>query len=545
MATELERLAVVFEANTKAYESAMQKMQQSTEQAVRGSTEAVGKLDKALSSAGEAAGGFIKEFAGGLTAGLAIDKLIELGKASVESARAITELAEKTDLSTDKIQELAFGASQVNISFEEMSHGILTFSRNVGQAQMGTGKLLELFNAQNISLKNADGSFKTLDQDLRGFADAVKNATTQQEALAMITTAMGRGSDQWLNFLSGGSEGLQKFGKDAQDTGVILDKELIQRGAEFSAAWLRATTIASAYIKSWALTAIEDSQDVITTLTNAAKVIAGLAKLPPGTAIGSVGGGTTPPLTPAPLSNAGAKGPLDTGAMAATVRRLAAEDARQKREQEAAVKRVAGAYKELGDEMEKILNEERRLSDQVAFFGEQGLDAFEKLAAGGAKFSDVMREVATAIIHAALQASLLGQGPLAQLFGTNSTAAGAGGLFGRLFGTVPSSTGVVARQGGGPVSAGRPYVVGEHGAELMVPGASGYVVPHGGGGGTQVHIHTEAGMRAETRQTMGPQGPNLQVWIRSAVRSELPGAIGPVLKSSYGITPSLRRRKGS
>jgi hypothetical protein len=45
------------------------------------------------------------------------------------------------------------------------------------------------------------------------------------------------------------------------------------------------------------------------------------------------------------------------------------------------------------------------------------------------------------------------------------------------------------RASGGPVSAGRPYLVGEAGPELMVPGQSGTVVPNnrlGGNGGTSV-----------------------------------------------------------
>ena len=54
----------------------------------------------------------------------------------------------------------------------------------------------------------------------------------------------------------------------------------------------------------------------------------------------------------------------------------------------------------------------------------------------------------------------------------------------------PSSlaqTGVVVfggegRAGGGSVSAGQPYMVGERGPELFVPGASGAIVPNGGGG---------------------------------------------------------------
>lgn len=47
------------------------------------------------------------------------------------------------------------------------------------------------------------------------------------------------------------------------------------------------------------------------------------------------------------------------------------------------------------------------------------------------------------------------------------------------------------RASGGPVSAGRPYVVGERGQEVFVPGQSGTIIPHGGrggGGGPMMHI---------------------------------------------------------
>jgi phage-related minor tail protein len=38
--------------------------------------------------------------------------------------------------------------------------------------------------------------------------------------------------------------------------------------------------------------------------------------------------------------------------------------------------------------------------------------------------------------------------------------------------------GLGKRMAGGPVNAGSPYLVGEHGPELMVPGQSGMVVPN-------------------------------------------------------------------
>ncbi|MBZ0306250.1 MAG: hypothetical protein K8I82_09295, partial [Anaerolineae bacterium] len=43
------------------------------------------------------------------------------------------------------------------------------------------------------------------------------------------------------------------------------------------------------------------------------------------------------------------------------------------------------------------------------------------------------------------------------------------------------------RAEGGPVTGGRPYVVGEAGPEIFVPGGSGHILPnHTPGGGTNI-----------------------------------------------------------
>lgn len=58
-----------------------------------------------------------------------------------------------------------------------------------------------------------------------------------------------------------------------------------------------------------------------------------------------------------------------------------------------------------------------------------------------------------------------------------------------LGGFVRNIFGMEGRAAGGPVSAGTPYVVGERGPELMVPGSSGTIMPAGSwGGGTVVNV---------------------------------------------------------
>src|SRR5688500_2303228 len=68
-------------------------------------------------------------------------------------------------------------------------------------------------------------------------------------------------------------------------------------------------------------------------------------------------------------------------------------------------------------------------------------------------------------------------GGLAGALGRVKDAAGGGGLAHIL----QFAGGVGHRAAGGPVSAGSPYIVGERGPELFVPGTSGTIVPGVGG----------------------------------------------------------------
>jgi len=90
---------------------------------------------------------------------------------------------------------------------------------------------------------------------------------------------------------------------------------------------------------------------------------------------------------------------------------------------------------------------------------------------------DDLKKVALTAMNSIAQASLRG------LF---SSSAGTGGSLGAgivngLSGLVASLLGSPGRATGGPVSGGRPYVVGERGPELFVPSNGGRIEQLGGG----------------------------------------------------------------
>lgn len=96
------------------------------------------------------------------------------------------------------------------------------------------------------------------------------------------------------------------------------------------------------------------------------------------------------------------------------------------------------------------------------------------------------------------------------LFGTMSGTGTGGGLLGPLF-----------RANGGSVSSGQPYIVGEKGPELFMPGRSGTIIPNHnlGGGGTTVIVNVDAsGSSVSGDQAQGKQ---LGMAVSAAVQAEL------------------------
>lgn len=125
-------------------------------------------------------------------------------------------------------------------------------------------------------------------------------------------------------------------------------------------------------------------------------------------------------------------------------------------------------------------------------FGQYLSDLIPKIETGNSALDKLLNT----LIETAAQALLLGSGPLAGIFGmTSGTTGVVGGLLGSIFGGFRAS--------GGPVRAGKAYVVGERGPEIIVPGSSGRVYPNGGGGGpTSINVNVYGAHGNQEIETM-------------------------------------------
>jgi hypothetical protein len=102
---------------------------------------------------------------------------------------------------------------------------------------------------------------------------------------------------------------------------------------------------------------------------------------------------------------------------------------------------------------------------------------------------------------------------------------------------------------GGPVDAGKAYIVGEQGQELFVPKSNGSIIPNnkmGGGSNVQVNVYNQFGGEANVEVQQKDQGDQkiLDIYVRKAVKevgAQIRDGRGEVTQSLQSAYPTLKR----
>jgi hypothetical protein len=182
------------------------------------------------------------------------------------------------------------------------------------------------------------------------------------------------------------------------------------------------------------------------------------------------------------------------------------------------LQKVKAAVKDVKSEAEKFAN---AMSGAFSGLGSGIAEAIK----GTKSWRDVALDALSAVAQAVLSSMNFGGGLFGSVFK---------GLLGGLFGGFRAS--------GGPVTAGRAYVVGERGPELMVPNASGTIVPN------HALNDNRGGGVVDVRVAMDRNG-NLQAYVErtsgrvsaQVVRAAAPGIVEA---STNSVQQAARARPG-
>lgn len=551
---------------------------------------------------------------GGIFAGVSVGAAASSFRKAVAYLSDLADASKRLGASTDFIQAFGYAIQMAGGSADAAVSGLENFSKELSKAAAGSGNLKKVLDANNVALRDNAGQLLSVEQMLSRYADLIRNAQSPQDALNLATIAFGRSAGpDMVNALRDGAEGLQRMAREAEEAGIIIKRDIVDKGAELDDLFTKLGAKADAWVKSLAVALVNDLMPALPALEklvgymqalnafaeNPFKLGQGLRQMIEGQAptkigeIGLQGGigtklgdasdfydalGFSKPLRvditkPTVIPRAGGGGGGRRGGGGGS-RRDNSKEVIADLELELQKVQAVGAARDEIVTKERILQELRHANvDALSAEGQkiedlvkaidaaaaeqerilQSMQDFRNIAdAGlGSLVDDLMNGVdAAEALQNSLQNMLSTIAQIAQrnllegLFGGGGAGGGGilSGLLGGLFGG--------ARAGGGPISAGKAYLVGERGPEMIVPRNAGYVVPNEAmgrmaGGGTTINVINAAGVQiSQSERTTADGGREISIQLDRMQADNLGRggtASNRILRSMGGRMPLTRR----
>lgn len=190
--------------------------------------------------------------------------MLKLGYDAVTNADDLNTLAKQTGLTTDEIQKMKYASDLIDVSFEDIAGALRKMKGNLDGHP-------ETWEKLGVSVKNADGSMRDVNDIFRDVVKALSKVENGTERDQLAMDIFGKSADSLAGIIDDGGAALDDFGQKAEDAGLILEQDTLDA--------LNQTNDTIDELKAnFAATAGAIGADVATTLAPALEVIAGHVK---------------------------------------------------------------------------------------------------------------------------------------------------------------------------------------------------------------------------------------------------------------------------
>lgn len=246
MADDFQRLAVLIEANTKSYERAMTRLEQKTDKALKsikaqvdGTGRSFDQFSSKIASQAMSTGKAIAAgIAGGVAGGLAIGSITALPQLVSQVTQSLDDLqteSEKLALPVEELQRWQFAAAEADVTNEQLEGAFTSLTRKIGEAARDIdGAAGQAFSRLGINVLTASGNVKSMTQIMYELAAAINNLPTQEQRFAAMFALAKENGAELIRLLGDGPDKIKETMRRADELGLVIDSELVQRGADLN-----------------------------------------------------------------------------------------------------------------------------------------------------------------------------------------------------------------------------------------------------------------------------------------------------------------------
>ncbi len=435
-------------------------------------------------------------------------------KAILDASDKIDKFSLRLGISTNELTSLNYAAEQSGNTFEQLSMGLQRMTRRVAEAANGTGEakdaLAELkINAQELNQLSPDKQFRRITEALEG-------VTSQSDKVRLAFKLFDSEGVGLIQTMEGGVKALDKMGRKFEWLGGVVDKQAHDDLADLNDAW-HDVTVSLTGIAKHVLTLLAPAFELA--LKGITHITAGIAKMVRWVRIfGNMARATFSNMQRLVGIISEEEYQKRLKDYTATIRELLDDtkvatneskkleqqikkaEKREKKEKPKKDKEIRGKLSEWDQEALRTMDSiEDRFRDGVANI----LTDFDNM---GDSIKNTLKDIGNMFLDNQIKQIFEGLGNTTKgggiLFDVRNVLGDLLGYDGRMDGKGKPSKGLFGGAGsflgdifggffanGGNFDAGKPIVVGERGAEVIMPRQSGTVIPnHALAGSSPIHI---------------------------------------------------------
>lgn len=152
--------------------------------------------------------------------------LLSMAEQFGDMAEKIDQTSQKLGMATADVMRFNAVGQMAGISNQSMSMSLIRLERAMASAASGSKKAGGAFQQMGVDVKTVKNPTEAVLQ----IADKFKTMPDGPQKIALAMQTMGRAGAQLIPVLNGGSEALREQFKMAEDYGVVMDENFIQKG---------------------------------------------------------------------------------------------------------------------------------------------------------------------------------------------------------------------------------------------------------------------------------------------------------------------------
>ena len=182
-------------------------------------------------------------------------------------------LSQQSGASVDTLQKWDYAARFIDTDSETMVKALGKVAKMQASSIKSGDEYITMLDGQTISLRNSNGELKSNEDLLMNMVDALGSIADDTVREAAAQELFGKSFQEMMPLINAGSEGLKKYGDEAEALGLVLSGDAVNSLGEFDDQMQRLKATIEVAGKQLALSFLPATKEVADQLTELAQTV--------------------------------------------------------------------------------------------------------------------------------------------------------------------------------------------------------------------------------------------------------------------------------